>query len=257
MSIPPSLYAQDGYRCRLEWGWHGARVAADRGDIVVIVDVLRFSSAVATAAQFGAIVYPCELYGDVASLARQHDAIAGGKTNVAQGDARFSLSPSTFVDAVAGTKVVLPSLNGAMCSIRAQSAPHAFVASLLNASAVAAEVSLLLDASSLDVTVVACGERWGGENEDGALRFAVEDYLGAGAVLAGLRHEQSPEASVCAAAFERSRDDVAALLWECASGRELRAMGLAQDVIDCARVDVYEVVPVLRGGRYEGLSAVM
>jgi 2-phosphosulfolactate phosphatase len=119
---------------------------------------------------------------------------------------------------------------------------------------VATHVSALLDADpSLDVTVVACGERWRAVNEDGELRFAVEDYLGAGAVLAAIAHERSPEAAVCAAAFLGSREDIAALLWECASGRELRAMGLEQDVIDCARLDVYDVVPALRDGAYARL----
>jgi 2-phosphosulfolactate phosphatase len=90
-------------------------------------------------------------------------------------------------------------------------------------------------------------------NEDGELRFAVEDYLGAGAVLAAIARAASPEADVCAAAFLGSREDIAALLWECASGRELRAMGLEQDVIDCARLDVYDVVPALRDGAYARL----
>jgi 2-phosphosulfolactate phosphatase len=249
MSVSPSVYAQDGHRCRLEWGWRGAREAAARGDIVVIVDVLRFTSAVATAAQYGAIVYPCELRGEVEAMARRHDAVAGGRS----ADARFSLSPSTFVGAAAGTRVVLPSPNGATCTLLAAQAPQAFAASLLNASAVAAAVYALLDASSLGVTVVACGERWREVNEDGELRFALEDYLGAGAVLSALRHERSPEADVCAAAFESARERIDAVLWDCASGRELRAMDRAQDIIDCARLDVYDAVPMLREGRYERL----
>jgi 2-phosphosulfolactate phosphatase len=98
---------------------------------------------------------------------------------------------------------------------------------------------------------VACGERWRDGHEDGALRFALEDYFGAGALLSMLSYEKSPEAAVCAQAFEASRDDIASLLWDCASGRELREMGLAQDVIDCARIDVYDAVPMFRNGRYE------
>ncbi|HET7924124.1 MAG TPA: 2-phosphosulfolactate phosphatase [Rhodanobacteraceae bacterium] len=252
MSIPDSVYAQAGYRCRLDWGWRGARQAAARGDIVVIVDVLRFSSAVAMAAQHGVIVYPCEMQGDVEARSREVGGVAGGRS--LDDTARFSLSPRTFEGAEPGTRVVLASLNGAMCSINARGAPHAFAASLLNASAVAAHVVSLLDADpSLDVTVVACGERWRDANEDGELRFAVEDYLGAGAVLSELSHERSPETAVCAAAFAGSRGDIAALLWECASGRELRSMGLEQDVIDCARIDVYDAVPVLRDGAYARL----
>jgi 2-phosphosulfolactate phosphatase len=252
MSIPASVYAQDGFRCRLDWGWRGAADAAARGNIVVIVDVLRFSSMIATAVQFGASVYPCEMQGDVESLAREHRAVAGVRSS-AGGPGQFSLSPASFAGATAGTKVVIPSPNGATCSRRASSAPHVFAASFVNAPAVAVEVSRLLDETQLDVTVIACGERWRDEREDGALRFALEDYLGAGAVLSRLSRPKSPEAAVCAAAFERSHDEIAGLLWDCASGRELRAMGLEQDVADCARIGIYDVVPVLRDGWYERL----
>ncbi len=190
------------------------------------------------------------MHGDVAGFARAHASVGAGRSSTERRDGAYSLSPRTFVDAAPGSKVVLPSLNGAMCSIRAGEAPHAFAASLLNASAVAAEVTRLREITRLGVTVVACGERWRDDNEDGALRFAVEDYIGAGAVLSRISAERSPEAAVCAAAFEGSRGDIAELLWECASGRELRAMGLGEDVVDCARVDVFDVVPVLRGGWY-------
>jgi hypothetical protein len=39
------------YRCDHAWGRHGAREAARRGDIIVIVDVLSFSTAAVTALQ--------------------------------------------------------------------------------------------------------------------------------------------------------------------------------------------------------------
>jgi 2-phosphosulfolactate phosphatase len=35
-------FNQDPYRCRVEWGRRAAHDAAVRGDIVVVVDVLRF-----------------------------------------------------------------------------------------------------------------------------------------------------------------------------------------------------------------------
>lgn len=247
-SADPDLFQQDGYRCRLAWGWQGAADAAARGNITVIVDVLRFSSVVAVAARQDAAVYPCEMEADVAARSAHLGAIPGGRS---RGGARYSLSPSTFDAAPAGAKVVLPSLNGAMCSIRARPAPYVFATSLLNATSVAAVISRLLEVTALDVTVVACGERWSDGTEDGALRFAVEDFLGAGAVLSRLSTGRSPEAAVCAAAFEASRDDIARLLFDCASGRELRAMGLEQDVRDCSHLDAIDAVPVLRGDRYE------
>ena len=44
---------------RLAWGRRGAHDAAERGDILVVVDTLRFSTAAATAIHRGALIYPC------------------------------------------------------------------------------------------------------------------------------------------------------------------------------------------------------
>src|SRR4051812_25534388 len=60
---------QRGYRRRLEWGRRGARLAAERGDVLVVVDVLSFSTAAATAIAHGGIVCPCAWDDDPAALA--------------------------------------------------------------------------------------------------------------------------------------------------------------------------------------------
>jgi hypothetical protein len=108
--------------------------------------------------------------------------------------------------------------------------PHLLVGALVNAWAVAEAVArIVADADRhsegaggrpLSVTVLACGERWKQPNEDGELRFAIEDYLGAGAILAALpsRLSRSPEALVCQGAFLAARDDLAQEGWVYAGG---------------------------------------
>src|SRR5207302_2020235 len=97
--------------------------------------------------------------------------------------ARFSLSPLSYLDAQSGTRVVLASPNGATCSRYAAEVGFLFVGTLLNAKAVAGAVSHLLAVTDLCVTLLACGERWKTPSEDGELRMAIEDSLGAGAIL--------------------------------------------------------------------------
>jgi 2-phosphosulfolactate phosphatase len=80
------------------------------------------------------------------------------------------------------------------------------------------------------------------------LRPCLEDYLGAGAILACLGDDRSPEAEVCGGAFAGGEARLAALIWECASGRELRARGKGADVRLCAERDRYAVAPLLRYG---------
>jgi 2-phosphosulfolactate phosphatase len=224
-------------------------VAAERGDILVVVDVLSFSSAAVTAVQHGGIVYPCAWTDDPAAQAASLGAeVAVHRQHVPE-RGWFSLSPPTFLAIEPGIRVVLASPNGATCSRYGRQVPHLLVGSLLNARAVAEAVARLLADSDLSVTVLACGERWRQPNEDGELRFAIEDYLGAGAILAGLppSFSRSPEALVCEGAFRAARDDLAAIIAECGSGRELRAAGYPQDVEHAARLDVYDAVPVMDG----------
>ena len=110
------VFAQSPYRCRLDWGRHGARAAAERQDILVIVDTLSFSTAVVTAVQCGGLVYPCAEDEQPGALAQR----VGGEVAVRRKDVpakgRFSLSPLTYLHLTPGTRIVLASPNGATCS---------------------------------------------------------------------------------------------------------------------------------------------
>jgi 2-phosphosulfolactate phosphatase len=171
------LYTQHPYRCRFDWGRHGVLQAALRGDILVIVDTLSFSTATVTAVHSGGSIYPCTLEEGAAALAQR----IGGEAAVSRYDVphkgRFSLSPATYLHLEPGTRVVLDSPNGATCSRYASQVPFLFVGALVNAKAVATVVSSLLEQKDLSVTVIACGERWKTPSEDGELRVALEDYL--------------------------------------------------------------------------------
>jgi 2-phosphosulfolactate phosphatase len=240
-------YSQHPYRCRLDWGRHGTRMAAERGDILVIVDTLSFSTAVATAVQHGGIIYPCSMQDQPAAIAQHIGGEAAVSRHEVPAKGRFSLSPATMQQATPGTRIVLASPNGATCSHYARQVPHLLVGTLINAQAVAQAVTTLLEQhNDLYVTVIACGERWTTPTEDGELRIAIEDYLGAGAILSYLPYELSPEAQLCAGAFMQAREQLKSLLWECGSGRELRAKGYGYDVDHAAQLNLYETVPLMQ-----------
>ena len=52
-------FEQAGCQVRFDWGQDGATRAGARGDVVVIVDTLRFSTTVAAHLSAGALVEPC------------------------------------------------------------------------------------------------------------------------------------------------------------------------------------------------------
>jgi 2-phosphosulfolactate phosphatase len=146
-----------------------------------------------------------------------------------------------------GTRVVLPSPNGATCAAVAAEAGAIVVAACLRN---AAAVTAWLRANATSVAVIACGERWA----DGSLRPALEDLLGAGAVITGLDGVRSPEAQAAVAAWSDAAGRVTEAVVASASGRELLARGWDQDLRYALQVNASTAVPVLRQGAFVDAS---
>ena len=227
---------------QLEWGVSGAKRAAARGDVVVVVDTLRFTSAVAAAVAAGAIVFPYR-GNNPAVFAREHDA------ELARGNSRFSLSPLSYSDC-RGARVVLPSPNGSTVTAYAARSCPVIAGALINARAAAKAASALARERGSGLTVIACGERplerWE-EERSYEFRPAIEDWLGAGAVLASLGddHQMTAEAVLAVGAFQSAGPMLGALIANSESGIELAEKGLAADVEFCSKLDSHDVAPVL------------
>lgn len=262
------------YDVRFEWGPAGAAALAPSSSCLVVVDVLSFSTSVTVAVEAGTRVYPCAWPAGAAAesaaeFARSRQAeLAVGRRAVSAARP-WSLSPAALRRAPFVPRLVLPSPNGsAICAAAAEGASAgageagsaagaggAFVG--VDAVTViagclrnAAAVGRFLRGSPGPVTVIAAGERW----PDGSLRPALEDLLGAGAILAALRGpgglgSLSPEAEAARVCFEATADVVAAVSG-CASGRELIEGGFGDDVAIAAEIGACLMVPVLAGGAF-------
>jgi 2-phosphosulfolactate phosphatase len=95
--------------------------------------------------------------------------------------------------------------------------------------------------------VIPAGERW----LDGSLRLALEDWLGAGAILRWLPGSRSPEAASAVALFDRHRDELVATLDQCGSGRELDGRGHERDKFIAGQLNISDCVP-----RFDGIAFV-
>jgi 2-phosphosulfolactate phosphatase len=232
---------QDGYAYRFDWGPNGLRTLAPVADVVVIVDVLRFTSAVSAIVESGGVAFPYRWADDnAASYAADRSADLAGTRERGE----LSLSPTDLLAASGPIRLVLPSPNGSALSFAARDhgAREVLAGSLRNARATARAARRLAGPAGT-IAVIAAGERWHGAT--GPIRPAVEDLLGAGAVLAALDPSAafgapccSPEAAAARAAFLAARPRLYETLSECASGRELLERGWADDVAACAALDV-------------------
>lgn len=231
---------QTGFAARFDWGLDGLRHLAPGVDVVVIVDVLRFTTAVTVAVERGAEVvpHPSADEGAAAIAADLGAALAGRRE-----DGAWSLSPTHLQHLPVGTRLVLPSPDGAALAAAAGAlgARRVLAGCWRNATAVGRAVA------AGTVAVIAAGERWG-DHDTGVLRPAWEDLVGAGLVLGAVVPEsRSPEAEAAVATAPLA---TLARLEACASGRELVARGRADDVAMAAAVDATDVVAELVDGMF-------
>lgn len=216
------------------------RALLPTSDVVVIVDVLSFSTAVDVAVSRGAQILPYP-YGQesAAGYAEAHDAVLA-QPRAARGG-QLSLSPQSLNSVAAATRIVLPSPNGSMLSRETGSLPT-LAGCLRNASAVA-RAALHLGRS---IAVIAAGERW----LDDSLRPAIEDLLGAGAIVDRIGGLPSPDAEAMRAGYAALQGRIASVIQESQSGEELSGAGFAGDVAVAVEEDVSAATPLLQEMAY-------
>lgn len=252
--------AQHGSAVRFDWGPTGAGLLARGDGALVIIDVLSFTTSVSVATGRDMSVIPYPLGGEgAADVARRFDAALAVRRAEANADHPWSLSPRALMDAPYAARLVLPSPNGSAIAASAgknpggengPSEPVAVVAGCLRNAGATVEW-LQAHAYGTDarpVWLIAAGERW----PDGTLRPALEDELGAGAIAHGLAAagcSLSPEAATAARAFAGTPDLHEAVA-QCASGRELSAMGYPEEPAIAADLDADCHVSVVAAGMF-------
>ena len=242
MAVTDTVFRQDGYDIRLEWGAEGVDALAEHCGVLVVVDVMSFGTAVDVAVSRGARILPLP-WGDAraAAAAKAAGAVLGGERS-------WSLRPSSLLDIPAGTLLALVSPNGATLTTKAaRTGTRVLAGCLRNARSVAGQA--LAAAGGRPVGVIAAGERWGVDGRP--MRPCVEDQLGAGAIVAAMLvlggGTPSPEALLASRAA-LATDDLDDVLAGCSSGRELIGAGRPQDVELASELDVSVVAPVLVDG---------
>src|SRR5689334_10086397 len=143
---------QGGWDVRCEWGPRAVEALAPHADVVVLVDVLSFGSCVDVATARGALVHPWPRSdASAADRARALGAVLAG----ARERGGPSLSPASMRDVAPGTRILLPSPNGAALSLLTGATPT-LAGCLRNAASVARAAAAI----GGRVAVIPAGERW-------------------------------------------------------------------------------------------------
>lgn len=233
-------------RVHCEWGLSGVEVLRDHVAVMVIVDVLSFSTAVDVAVHRHARIHPFP-YGDEDASRAEAERLGVRLAASRKAGGQLSLSPASLMKLNPGERLLLPSPNGSRLSLACGRA-IVLAGCLRNAKAVAAKALALADGAK--IAVIPAGERW----PDGSLRPAIEDLLGAGAIIAALGLTGDPEAEVARNAFLSAEPHLAQTLRGCRSGQELIGREHAMDVEIALDLNASHCAPMLKNGAYENAA---
>jgi 2-phosphosulfolactate phosphatase len=245
---------QPGTGARFDWGLAGAAELGRSCAVLVVVDVLSFSTALDVAVGRGIRVHPFPWNDQAEEYANRMGAsVAVGRKSIST-SRPWSLSPAALMRAPVVGDLVLPSPNGSsICAAAGATGTPVVAACLRNAAAVVRWLNQSgYGAADRPVGVIAAGERW----PDGTLRPCVEDLLGAATILDGLSHAPgglSVEAAVTLAALASVPDPAAAVRGG-VSGRELAERNFGADVDVAVDANSSACVPMIVHGAFVNVA---
>ncbi len=218
-----------------------------KGDIVVIVDVLRASTTIITALKNGCrSVIPIaevEEAQKLANLASRHDTLLCGERN-GRKIPGFDLSNSPLefrVEIVNNKRIILTTTNGAKLFRYVELASSGIVCSFVNVES----VCQFLKKSKQNVVILCAG------NYD---RFSLEDTVCGGMVVEKLiennkgKFELNDGAVAAQILYQRYSFQILEMLYQSSHGKRLISIGQEADLKYCGSVNSIPLIPVLKGG---------
>ena len=205
-------------------------------DLAVVIDVLRATSTIVSALAHGAKkVLPVSTISEAFALReREPDLLLAGERGGLKIEG-FDLgnSPFEYDEETDSTReIVMTTSNGTTAALKSRRARAIVAASFLNFSSV---ISLLREFSG-KVAIQCAGS--GGE-------FSIEDFLLAGAIVSDFEHCANDACRAAKIVFREAGGSIRSFIEEnCGHAKKLSSIGFAEDVAFCARIDMYNVLPV-------------
>lgn len=209
--------------------------------IIVVTDILRATSAICTAFQYGVkSIIPVATIEEARQYRQMGYMAAAERNGIVQDGFEFGNSPFSYMtENVKGQIIALTTTNGTQAVEIAKDAAKVIIGSFLNLSAVA---NWILQQSE-SVTVLCSG--W--KN-----RYNMEDTLFAGALVEMLKGEiEATDYDDAALAAQRMYNDAKNNLYDylqdSSHRHRMQRLELEKDVRYCLQTDVTNVVPILQG----------
>lgn len=226
--------------------------AASRGDLVIVIDVLRTTTSIITAISNGAnSVIPTETVKEAYQLRREHpDYILVGERNGRKPRGfDFGNSPQKFtLEQIHGKDLIITTTNGTKALTNSKQAKWVLIGAFLNAGAIAKKVVEISNKEQIGISFVLAGE------ED---RFSLEDFVCAGAIIERFPKNYahfSDETLAAMCAFKQIRSNLCDNIAKGEHAKHLIELGFIRDIEFSCQIDVTTVIPLYTNGRIRTLK---
>ncbi len=207
---------------------------------VVVIDVLRATSTIVTALEFGcAGVIPVETVSQALKL--QESGMLLGGERFCKKILGFDLgnSPVEYMHRdLTEKRIIITTTNGTRALQKTHKAANILAGSVLNARS-CAEAAIQL---KRDIVLVCAGTQDDFSLEDGLCAGLIADEL---CELSGEAIALNDLGTAMQAAYRHVKDCLETVILESANGKKLSKMGLKEDVIYCCRKNRYQTVPFM------------
>jgi 2-phosphosulfolactate phosphatase len=222
--------------------------AVKRGDVIVIIDVLRCSSTIITALANGASeIIPTSTVKKAKQMKQRNPEyiLAGERKGLKPKGFELGNSPGEFTrKKIYGRGIILTTTDGTKAfEIAKESARPVLVGGFLNAEAVGKKLYELAYRNNCGVSLIACGKKG---------KLSIEDFMCTGRILEMMPIDEltlSDSALAALVASKGAGEKVVELVRSSEHGKYLERIGLTKDIEFCLRINRYTDVPIFDNDR--------
>ncbi|MEM1507407.1 MAG: 2-phosphosulfolactate phosphatase [Candidatus Bathyarchaeia archaeon] len=218
-----------------------ASKAVKRGDLIIVVDVLRCTSTIVTALANGAKeIIPVKSLKEARRKHAENPSylLAGERGGLKPSGFDLGNSPLEYThEKILGRTIVLTTTSGTKALENSRGAKWVLVGSFLNLNAVAEKALSIAMNRGVDICVVQSGT-------DG--RFSLEDFICAGAIINSLTRGNvnlSDSAKAAQLGFKHVENNLCANIMRSEHSRRLIKLGFIEDIKFSCQMNLFPIAP--------------
>ncbi|MCW4042421.1 MAG: 2-phosphosulfolactate phosphatase [Candidatus Bathyarchaeota archaeon] len=227
--------------------------ASLRGDILIVIDVLRFSSSIVTGLATGAKQFiPVATLKKARNMHKKNRSylLAGERKGLKPKDFHFGNSPIEYKKSnLKGKSIVISTTNGTKTIEYCKKSKFLLIASFLNAHALSTYIADYLPREN-NVSIILASK---------SHTIFLEDFICAGLLVSNIIHltskqDLNDDAILAKLAWSSAKDDLEKTIRQGHHASYLESIGFIEDVKFCINRDIYDLIPFVQDNKISKIN---